>query len=92
MCRLDLGELRWEHTSALTLPRAQHACCAVRGGVVVLGGQHARFKPGENEVEDSFTASVEISGHDSSGVSQRFGWGFGWIDCYPYSIFMHSFI
>jgi hypothetical protein len=35
---------------------------------------------------------VEISGHDSSGVSQRFGWGFGWIDCYPYSIFMHSFI
>jgi hypothetical protein len=64
VCRLDLGELRWEHTSALTLPRSKHACCAVRGGVVVLAGQHARFKPDENEVEDSFTASVEISGYE----------------------------
>jgi hypothetical protein len=68
--RLDLGELRWEHTSNLAL--AKHACCAVRGGVVVLGGQHTRFTPGENEVEDCLTASVEIMGYDSEAEEQIF--------------------
>jgi hypothetical protein len=37
--RLDLGELRWERMASLTLGRGGHACCAVRGSVVVLGGQ-----------------------------------------------------
>jgi hypothetical protein len=36
--RLDLGELRWEHSYDLALGRERHACCAVRGGVVVLAG------------------------------------------------------
>ena len=36
--RLDLGELRWERMPSLTLGRGLHACCALRGGVVVLGG------------------------------------------------------
>jgi hypothetical protein len=36
--RLDLGELRWERMPSLTRGRDGHACCAVRGGVVVLGG------------------------------------------------------
>jgi hypothetical protein len=36
--RLDLGELRWERMSDLGGVRYGHACCAVRGGVVVLGG------------------------------------------------------
>jgi hypothetical protein len=36
--RLDLGELRWERLPDLTTGRSCHACCAVRGGVVVLGG------------------------------------------------------
>jgi len=43
----------------LTTERAIHACCAVRGGVVVLGGVVAG---------DERTASVEILGRDSSGA------------------------
>jgi hypothetical protein len=55
--RLNLGALRWERLSDLTTGRANHACCAVRGGVVVIGGSVA----GHEE-----TASVEIFGRDSS--------------------------
>ena len=36
--RLDLGELRWERMSDLTCERTMHECCAVREGVVALGG------------------------------------------------------
>jgi hypothetical protein len=68
--RLDLGELRWEHTSTLAIARANHACCVVRGAVVVLGGQDTRYTPGENEVDGCFTASVEILGHDSEAEEQ----------------------
>ena len=35
--RLNLGELRWERMPDLGCGRIEHACCAVRGGVVVLG-------------------------------------------------------
>jgi hypothetical protein len=55
--RLDLGELQWERMPSLTRGCALHACCAVRGGVVVLGGfvlgQGGRFV---------FSASEEILG------------------------------
>ena len=37
--KLDLGELRWERMSDLGGARCDHACCTVRGNVVVLGGQ-----------------------------------------------------
>ena len=54
---MDLVELRWEHMPSLACRRVGHACCAVRGGVVVLGGlvdrQHER------------TASVEILGREA---------------------------
>jgi hypothetical protein len=53
---LDLGALRWERLPDLATGRAAHACCAVRGGVVVLGG----FDIYET------TAKVEILGRDSS--------------------------
>ena len=36
--RLDLATLRWEPMPALVSARYNHACCAVRGTVVVLGG------------------------------------------------------
>jgi hypothetical protein len=49
-----------------------HACCAVRGVVVVLGGQLARFLPGEDEWEDCFTASVENLGYDSETEEKIF--------------------
>jgi hypothetical protein len=70
--RLDMGELRWERMSDLALARAKHACCALRGGVVVLGGQDTWHTPGENEAEDCFTASVEILGNDSEAEEQIF--------------------
>jgi len=57
--RLDLGALRWERLPDLTTGRAKHACCAVRGGVVVLGGFVAGDEP---------TASVKILRRDSSGI------------------------
>jgi hypothetical protein len=56
--RLDLGALRWERLPDLTTERFAHTCCAVRRGVVVLGGAVGR-EP---------TASVEILGRDSSGA------------------------
>jgi hypothetical protein len=36
--RLDLATLRWERMPALATGRVGHACCAVRGAPVVLGG------------------------------------------------------
>jgi hypothetical protein len=36
--RLDLATMRWEPMAALVTARANHACCAVRGNLVVLGG------------------------------------------------------
>jgi hypothetical protein len=36
--RLDLATLRWEPMPALVTGRANHACCALRGKLVVFGG------------------------------------------------------
>jgi hypothetical protein len=36
--RLDLASMRWEPVPALITARFDHACCAVRGALVVLGG------------------------------------------------------
>ena len=36
--RLDLATLQWEAMSALEVARVYHACCAVRGSLVVIGG------------------------------------------------------
>jgi hypothetical protein len=58
--RLDLGELRWERMPSLTRKRCVHACCAVRGGVVVLGGMV------EGQESHEYTASVEILGSGSA--------------------------
>jgi hypothetical protein len=60
--RLDLGELRWERMPSLTHGRYAHACCAVRGAVVVLGGDVL----GQQEM----TASVEILGCDSEAAEE----------------------
>jgi hypothetical protein len=50
--RLDLATLRWEPMPALLAGRDDHACCAVRGTVVVLGG-------GTSE-DHGITSSVEM--------------------------------
>jgi hypothetical protein len=44
--RLDLGELRWERMSDLGGVRADHACCTVRGRVVVLAGKNSGGEEG----------------------------------------------
>jgi hypothetical protein len=61
--RLDLGELRWERLPDLTTERAHHACCAVRGGVVVLGGLV------EGHDARKVTASVEILRYSTKGTT-----------------------
>jgi hypothetical protein len=37
--RLNMCDLRWEQIATLARARAEHACCTVRGNVVVLGGE-----------------------------------------------------
>jgi hypothetical protein len=37
--RLELATMRWEPMPALVTGRYDHACCAVRGALVVLGGR-----------------------------------------------------
>ena len=51
--RLDMASLQWESMPALVTARVHHACCAVGGSVVVIGG---RTLVG-NEI--TATASVE---------------------------------
>jgi hypothetical protein len=61
--RLDLATLRWEPMPALLTGREQHACCAVRGSIVVLGG-------GTPSEGGSITSSVEmLSGEQGAFVS-----------------------
>ena len=36
--RLDLGELCWQRMPDMLLKRNHHACCVVRGALIVLGG------------------------------------------------------
>jgi hypothetical protein len=54
--RLDLATLRWEPMPALVNARQGHACCVVRGALVVLGGSPL----GGDGPEDPCTSSVEM--------------------------------
>jgi hypothetical protein len=56
--RLDLATLRWEPMPALVTARYDHACCAVRGTLVVLGG----VLPGSGR-----TSSVEMLSSTEEG-------------------------
>jgi hypothetical protein len=51
--RLDMATLRWEPMPALVTARYSHACCAVRGALVVLGGRTSGEEgdPDSSEVE-----------------------------------------
>jgi len=51
--RLDLATLRWEAMPALVDARSNHACCAVRNNLVVIGGATS-FS------EDASLGSVEM--------------------------------
>jgi hypothetical protein len=56
--RLDLATMRWDPRPALVTARSLHACCAVRGTLVVLGGETA---------EDAVTSSVEMLSSSEEG-------------------------
>jgi hypothetical protein len=60
--RLDLGELRWERMSDLGGERSGIACCAVRGGVVVLGWESS---------EEAALATVEVLRSDSEEAEEQ---------------------
>jgi hypothetical protein len=52
--RLDLASMRWNTMPALITARSAHACCAVRGVLVVLGGDPS------GDLGDDITSSVEM--------------------------------
>jgi hypothetical protein len=50
--RIDLATMRWEPMPSLVTARSGHACCAVRGTLVVLGGRTSgEGSPLSSEVE-----------------------------------------
>jgi hypothetical protein len=51
--------MRWEPTPALLTTRSDHACCVVRGALVVLGGS--------TMAEDGLTSSVEMFSSSEEG-------------------------
>jgi hypothetical protein len=57
--KLDLATLRWVPLPALRTARCDHACCAVRGALVVLGGS----TPGGGRT----TTSVELLSSSEEG-------------------------
>jgi hypothetical protein len=58
--RLDMATLRWESMPALLANRYDHACCAMRGTLVVLGG-------GRTTLEGGLTSSVEMLSSSEEG-------------------------
>ena len=60
--RLDLATLQWRPMPALVVARISHACCTVRGALVVLGG----FV--EKGDEEETTSSVETLSKQPGGV------------------------
>jgi len=59
--RLDLATLRWETMPSLLIAREDHACCTVRGALVVLGGDTS----GEGER----TSSVEMLSYGTAAFT-----------------------
>jgi len=66
--RLDLASMQWEPMSALITARFDHACCAVRGALVVLGGATSFYRDDIissvetlSEGQGTFTASPPLS-------------------------------
>jgi hypothetical protein len=59
--RLNLATMRWVPIPALVAPRSSHACCAVRGTVVVLGGS-------KQEQKDTSSVEMLISSSEEGGA------------------------
>jgi hypothetical protein len=60
--RLDLATLRWEPMPALVPARSHHACCAVRGTLVVLGGYMEEGLGGRTSSVEMLSSSSEEGG------------------------------
>jgi len=76
--QLNLATLRWEAMPSLLLAREDHACCAVRGALVVLGGVTSdvdEFSSTTSSVEmlskgkGAFTALPPLSGGEISSAA-----------------------
>jgi hypothetical protein len=55
--RLDLATMRWNTMPALVTARSGHACCVVRGALVVLGGEIS-----SNDITSSVEMLIEGQG------------------------------
>jgi len=67
--RLDLATLRWRALPALMTARHEHACCTVRGALVVLGGLSNIDVDGKKyEHVWKFTSTVETLSARAVGV------------------------
>jgi hypothetical protein len=60
--RLDLATLRWEAMPSLQVARAFHACCTVRSGLVLIGGQMS---------SDEVNGSVEMFAEGGVAVTNQ---------------------
>jgi hypothetical protein len=69
--RLNIERLRWERMPDLAHGRTFHACCVVRGEVVVVGGHVLLLAPG---MKVETTASVEMLKRDSAGNKYQECW------------------
>jgi hypothetical protein len=70
--RLDLATMRWEPMPALVTARDEPACCAVRGTLVVLGGETSMTGPKLSSVEmlssEQGAAFVELPPLSCGGI------------------------
>jgi hypothetical protein len=57
--RLDLATMRWEPMPALVTARYGHACCLVRGALVVLGGSTGEDEPLTSSSVEMLSSSEE---------------------------------
>jgi hypothetical protein len=64
--RLDLATLQWEAMPALITARYEHACCTVRGALVVLGGY---TNSANRNISSTSTSTVEILSVGAKGFT-----------------------
>jgi len=69
--RLDLATMQWETMPALMDTRCDHGCCAVRGGLVVIGGDMSNADISETFMYREPASVVEMLLVEGEGAFKR---------------------